>query len=74
MIDQRPYVVFAPISGDDLARFRRICRRRQRTTEFLAGEALRAWIDAEDAPPSSGSHEAGTSSHADTAGSGATHA
>jgi hypothetical protein len=40
----RKHIVFTPISDHDLSSLRIICRRRQRTTEFVSGEVLHAWI------------------------------
>jgi hypothetical protein len=46
----RDHVIFAAISSSDLAAFRIICAHRQRTTEFLAGQIIHDWIQAN--PPS----------------------
>ncbi|PZR99901.1 MAG: hypothetical protein DLM70_14480 [Chloroflexi bacterium] len=46
MIDARIHVVYAPISESDLDAYRTICRHKQRTTEFMAGEVLHKWIES----------------------------
>jgi hypothetical protein len=43
--DRRDQIIFTPISAPDLEAFREICRHKQRTTEFIAGEVLHAWIE-----------------------------
>jgi hypothetical protein len=40
----RKQVIMAELPESDAAAFWEICKRKQRTTGFVAGEILRAWL------------------------------